>query len=146
MLLFQTIGSDHEDKDLIVYKDYSLRKRIPTPAKPARMSAYLKKQMLEDDQEKTQLQCLSIDTETTISTCDWNNFTQVIQEVQGMGWFQILPVGYKSSQPFQFNMMHILPSSKIPFAKVPLDMMISTKLTFLKKKQKIDKDGGKHTH
>ena len=49
-----------------------------------------------------------------------------------MGWFQILPVGYKSSQPFQFNMMHILPSSKIPFAKVPLDMMISTKLTFLK--------------
>lgn len=58
-----------------------------------------------------------------------------------MGWLQILPVGYKSSQPFQFNMMHILPSSKIPFTKVPLDMMISTKLTFLKKKSKMDKDG-----
>jgi hypothetical protein len=38
-------------------------------------------------------------------------------------------------------MMHILPSSKIPFAKVPLDTMISTKLTFLKKKHKIDKEG-----
>lgn len=35
-------------------------------------------------------------------------------------------------------MMHVLPSSKIPFAKVPLDMMISTKLTFLKKKSKVD--------
>jgi hypothetical protein len=41
-------------------------------------------------------------------------------------------------------MMHILPSSKIPFAKVPLDTMISTKLTFLKKKQKIDKEGRPH--
>ena len=58
-----------------------------------------------------------------------------------MGWFQILPVGYKSSQPLQFNMMHILPSSKIPFAKVPLDMMISNKLTFLKKKTKHEKEG-----
>ena len=60
---------------MIVYKDYSLRKRIVTPAKPARMSAYLKKQMLEDDQEKTSLQCLSIDTETSISSVDWNHFT-----------------------------------------------------------------------
>ena len=141
MLLFQTIGSDQEDKDLIVYKDYSLRKRINTPAKPARMSAFLKKQMLEDDQEKTQLQCLAIDIETSLSTVDWTHFSQVITEVQGMGWFQILPVGCKSSQPFQFNMMHILPSSKIPFAKVPLDMMISNKLTFLKKKGKQEKEG-----
>ena len=63
-----------------------------------------------------------------------------------MGWFQILPVGCKSSQPFQFNMMHILPSSKIPFAKVPLDTMISTKLTFKKKKEKLDKDGKLSIH
>ena len=38
-------------------------------------------------------------------------------------------------------MMHILPSSKIPFAKVPLDLMISTKLTYLKKQDKRIKDG-----
>lgn len=63
-----------------------------------------------------------------------------------MGWFQILPVGCKSSQPFQFNMMHILPSSKIPFSKVPLDTMISTKLTFRKKKEKLDKDGKVSIH
>lgn len=48
----------------------------------------------------------------------------------------MLPVGYKSSFPLQFNVLHILPSSKIPFAKVPLDVMISNKLTFLKKSQK----------
>jgi len=36
--------------------------------------------------------------------------------------------------------MHILPSSKIPFAKIPLDMMISNKITFKKKYQKKLKD------
>jgi len=36
--------------------------------------------------------------------------------------------------------MHILPSSKIPFAKVPMDVLISNKLTFLKKNEKRIKD------
>ena len=99
--------------------------------------------MLEDDQEKTQLQCLAIDVSTSLSSVDWTHFIHVITEVSGMGWFQILPQGFKAAQPLQFNMMHILPSSKIPFAKVPLDMMISTKLTFMKKRNKILKEGGK---
>mmetsp|Transcript_1986 Transcript_1986/g.3494 ORF Transcript_1986/g.3494 Transcript_1986/m.3494 type:complete len:134 (+) Transcript_1986:1288-1689(+) len=60
-----------------------------------------------------------------------------------MGWFQILPVGQKSSTPLQFNMMHILPSVKIPFPKVPLDIMISNKLTFLKKNHKRMQDQSK---
>jgi len=36
--------------------------------------------------------------------------------------------------------MHVLPSSKIPFAKIPLDMMISNKATFKKKYSKKVKD------
>jgi hypothetical protein len=44
MLLFQNAGGDQvEDKELIIYKDYSLRKRLATAPKPARMSAFLKK-------------------------------------------------------------------------------------------------------
>ena len=42
LLLFQ-IDADPDvqaDKDLIVHKDYSLRKRIPTEPKPTRMSAF----------------------------------------------------------------------------------------------------------
>jgi hypothetical protein len=39
-------------------------------------------------------------------------------------------------------MMHIIPSSKIPFPKVPLDMMIKTKVTFLKKQDKRAKNPG----
>jgi hypothetical protein len=37
--------------------------------------------------------------------------------------------------------MHILPSSKIPYTKLPLDLMISTKLTYMKKQDKRIKDG-----
>jgi hypothetical protein len=32
--------------------------------------------------------------------------------------------------------MHILPSSKIPFPKVPLDLFLSTKMAFKKKEDK----------
>ncbi len=49
MLLFQVNPQDQEDKDLIVYKDYSLRKRIPTAPKASRLSAFQKKKMMEDD-------------------------------------------------------------------------------------------------
>jgi len=39
-------------------------------------------------------------------------------------------------------MMHIIPSSKIPFPKVPLDVMIKNKITFLKKQEKRSKNPG----
>ena len=39
--------------------------------------------------------------------------------------------------------MHILPSSKIPFEKVPLDVLIATKLTYKKKADKKIKGEGK---
>jgi hypothetical protein len=39
-------------------------------------------------------------------------------------------------------MMHILPSSKIPFSKIPLDVMIANKATFMKKNEKQQKREG----
>ena len=83
MLLFQNVIEDEKKgegddeanltmyKDCIVYKDYSLRKRIATEPKPPRITAYQKKKMMDDDQEKTKLQCLEIDLETPLSTIDW---------------------------------------------------------------------------
>jgi hypothetical protein len=38
MLLFQMDAADQEDKEVIVYKDYSLKKRIPTSASRAKMT------------------------------------------------------------------------------------------------------------
>jgi len=44
MLLFQPNNTDQgKDNDLIVYRDYSLRKRIASPANPERPSAFQKK-------------------------------------------------------------------------------------------------------
>lgn len=42
--------------------------------------------------------------------------------------------------------MHILPQSKIPFAKVPLDIMIANKLMYLKKYQKQKRTGAARSH
>ena len=92
---------------------------------------------MEQDAERTKLQCLQIDVESPLSTIDWANFALVIQEIKGLGWVQMLPSGQKSSMPFQFNMLHILPSSRIPYERVPLDAMIANKISFLKKDDKI---------
>ena len=40
MILFQPLKSDQYDKDIIFYRDYSLRKRIPTRPKPKKLSSY----------------------------------------------------------------------------------------------------------
>tara|TARA_B110000503_G_C6944533_1_gene328380 strand:+ start:374 stop:529 length:156 start_codon:yes stop_codon:yes gene_type:complete len=50
------------------------------------MSAYQKKKLMEDDQEKTKLECLEVDIEMPLSTIDWANFSLVINEINGMGW------------------------------------------------------------
>ena len=47
-----------------------------------------------------QLQCLEIDINEPLSREEWNNFIAVIEETQGLGWFQVLPVGQKSSMPY----------------------------------------------
>jgi len=87
MLLFQIIPDDQEDRETILYNDFSLRKRIKTVAKPARMSAAEKKQQMEDDEIKTNLQCLSIDLENALSSIDWSNLANVIEEISGLAWF-----------------------------------------------------------
>ena len=38
--------------------------------------------------------------------------------------------------PYQFNMIHILPQSKIPCGSLPLDTFISTQLAFYRKKER----------
>jgi len=65
-------------KECIIYKDFSLRKRIATEPKPPRITAFEKKKMMDDDQEKTKIQSLEVDLEHPLSTVDWANLTLVI--------------------------------------------------------------------
>lgn len=49
MLLFQPKKDDQSEGDLIVYRDYSLRKRIPTAEKAA--AGMLKRKPLKPEEE-----------------------------------------------------------------------------------------------
>ena len=82
------------------------------------------------------MQCLEVDLEEPLSSEEWNNFIAVVQETQGLGWFQVLPVGQKSSMPMQFNMLHVLPQAKIPIERLPLDAFVATQLSCQRKKER----------
>lgn len=123
----------------MVYRDFSLMKRRETDQEKldmSRMTALEKKRFMEADQAQTKIQCLELDNSNLLSTADWSYFCKILLEVQGLGWIQTLPVGQKCSTPLQFNMMHVLPSSKIPFPKIPIDVMIKNKQNFTKKRDK----------
>lgn len=127
LLLFQANVEDQSGENT-VYRDYSLVKRKATPSgKNIVNSAMAKKKMIEDDAEKTKIQCLEINIGDPLSTIDWQNMADIIREIQALAWMQILPVGQKSSTPYQFNCMHILPNGNIPFSVLPLEKMISNK-------------------
>ena len=82
------------------------------------------------------MQALEVDVVDPLTREEWNNFIAVVEETQGLGWFQVLPVGQKSSMPYQFNMLHVLPNAKIPVTSLPLDAFISSQLSLLRKKER----------
>lgn len=101
MLLFQPLKQDQYDKTLMVYRDYALRKRIPTRPPNKKLTSYQQKQLEKEEEDSTKLRSLEIDLFSPMSYIDWHNFAEVITEVSGLGWVQVLPVGEKSSQPYQ---------------------------------------------
>jgi hypothetical protein len=86
---------------------------LPTKPRPKKLSTYQQKKLESEDKEQSKLRCLELDLKTPLSVIDWKNFAEVISEVQGLGFVSILPVGEKSSQPYQHQLMHVLPNSKI---------------------------------
>ena len=73
MLLFQANPEDQKPEvEGIIYRDYSLVKRTPIAASGKIVaSAMAKKKQMEDDSEKTKIQCLEINTADPLSTIDW---------------------------------------------------------------------------
>jgi len=137
MIIFKPQKEDQtRGKDVIVYRDYSLRKRIETtPLAIKEQQLAMKKQNKlankEESNEKKErepdafLPCLEVDITEPLTKPEWTNFLRVIDETKGLGWFQVLPVGQKSSQPYQFNLLHVLPQKNIPVEKLPLDSFIA---------------------
>lgn len=109
---------------MIVYRDYSLRKRLPNRDRFQNPSDKLKAgDKKKKDQEVSKLQCLEIAIEDPICNVEWVNIAEIINHVKGLCWFQVLPVGQKSSVPFQFNAIHILPHDKLPFP-LPIELFL----------------------
>jgi hypothetical protein len=81
MIMFQSLKQDQYDKTLIVYRDYSLRKRIPTRPVSKKLTSYQQKQMEKEDEENTKLRSLEVDLFNPLSFIDWHNFSVVITEV-----------------------------------------------------------------
>lgn len=79
MLLFQMNPEESEDKECILYRDYSLQRRLLTEKEDK--SEFLKKKDVQDDQEKSKLQCREINIENPLSYIDWKHFTMVIKEI-----------------------------------------------------------------
>lgn len=81
-----------------MYRDYSLRKRLCTKEK-VREDFFTRKEKGESNEDLTlsKLQCLEIDNDNPLAMVEWKNLAEVVNEVQGLGWFQTLPVGQKSS-------------------------------------------------
>jgi hypothetical protein len=65
-----------------------------------KLTSYQQKQLEKEDEENTKLRSLEVDPFSPLSYIDWKNFAEVISEVQGLGWVQVLPVGEKASQPY----------------------------------------------
>lgn len=112
MIIFKPKKADQtQGKEVMIYRDYSLRKRIETSVKTKNADSAFgrKNKSAEPEIPEPNMQCLEVDICEPLSRDEWVNFTKVVLETQGLGWFQVLPVGQKSSMPYQFNMMHVLP-------------------------------------
>ena len=72
LLLFQSNIEDQKGENT-TYRDYSLvkRKEIAQSGKGMVNSAMAKKKIIEDDSEKTKVQCLEINIVEPLSTIDW---------------------------------------------------------------------------
>lgn len=71
----------------------------------------------------SKVQCLQVSIDEPLCPIEWVNLAEVINQVKGVAWLQLLPVGMKSSLTLQFNAVHILPQSKIPF-ELPIETFL----------------------
>jgi len=78
MLIFQPNADDKCDKDLLVYRDYSLKKRNKYFNPRYQLSAAQKKEKEEKMMTSTKLQCLEIASDDPLSPCDWKHMATIV--------------------------------------------------------------------
>lgn len=85
MLIYQVNDEDKPKEGTMTYRDFSLRKRIPTAVTKFTSQAVKEKQMKAENTH-TKLQCLEVNTENPLSSLDWNQISSIILETQALTW------------------------------------------------------------
>ena len=80
-------------------------------------------------------QCLEVDLKHPLSINDWKHWYNIVKEMNGLGYAQILPCGQKSNIPLTQNVMHIVPGNsptlKSTGGTFPIQKMIETEHNFV---------------
>jgi hypothetical protein len=82
--LAQPKKDDQDDKDWIICRDYSLRKRLPNREKFPHAADVKSKKKKESELSK--LQCLEIALEEPLCGLEWQNLSEVINHTKGLAW------------------------------------------------------------
>lgn len=77
-MLVQPKKEDQEDREFIVYRDYSLRKRMPNSEKPTISAAEKLKDKKKKETELSKLQCLEVTIDEPLQGCEWVNIAEVM--------------------------------------------------------------------
>lgn len=87
MLLVQPKKEDQADKETVIYRDYSLRNRMPNREKPTVSAAEKLKDKKKKDSEVSKLQCLEVAIDDPLQPIEWVNIAEVMNQIGGLTWF-----------------------------------------------------------
>ena len=79
MLIYQVNDEDKSREGALTYRDFSLRKRIPTTVQKFTSQA-VKEKLVKAENTHTKLQCLEMNTETPLSALDCSQIASIILE------------------------------------------------------------------
>lgn len=113
-MLFQQDPSLKEE-DVIIYKDFGLAERLPWTDIPEDKINYVTEQEEKIEIPRSPLNSCEIDIVNPLTPSEWKLWYDIVVATKGHGFLQILPVGYRSSQAFKTNLMHIIPKKKWDF-------------------------------
>lgn len=78
--------SSINDGSNLLYRDFSLKKRIKTKVFTQKQLLEKKKKTDEDNLVFSRLSCLEIDIKEPLSSADWENMSLIVCEVNALAW------------------------------------------------------------
>lgn len=132
----------HQDQqgedDFVMYKDYGITERIENIEIPHELIDQVAKIEKDVVAPVSKVNTSQFNITSPLTSEEWKKWYDIILATKGHGYLQILPVGYKSNQPFKNNLLQILPKKEKEWRnfRIPLDTMINLREEYYKKENK----------